>query len=94
MWVVYTHFFMKGDTLIQEKIILWDTKYGEVKCHLKDIMNKKRITISQLARLTNIRYEVVDNYYNNRNIRYDSVVLAKFCYTLDCSIDDLLKYEV
>ena len=80
--------------MVSEKIILWDTKIGEVNCYLKNIMDEKGITISQLARLTNLRYEVVDNYYYNRNIRYDSVVLAKFCYSLDCSIDDLLKYEV
>ena len=84
---------MKGDKLITEKIILWNTNIGEVKCYLKNVMAKRKITITQLSRLTNIRYEVVDNYYHNRNIRYDSVVLAKFCYSLDCSIDDLLKYE-
>lgn len=80
--------------MIREKVILWDTKIGEVNCHLKDIMEKRNITISQLARITNLRYEVVDNYYFNRNIRYDSVVLAKFCYSLNCQIDDLLKYEL
>ena len=85
---------MKGESLITEKVILWDTDIGEVKCHLKDVMDKKHITISQLARLTNLRYEVVDNYYFDRNIRYDGVVLAKFCYSLNCKIDDLLKYEV
>ncbi len=85
---------MKGEILITEKIILWDTNIGEVKCYLKDVMEKRNITISQLSRLTNLRYEVVDNYYHNRNIRYDSIVLAKFCYSLNCSIDDLLKYEV
>ena len=80
--------------MTSEKVILWDTKIGQVKCYLKDVMDNKNITISQLARLTNLRYEVVDNYYFNRNIRYDSVVLAKFCYSLNCSINDLLKYEV
>ena len=80
--------------MIKERIILWDTKIGIVKCHLKDVMDEKNITISQLARLTNLRYEVVDNYYYDRNIRYDALVLAKFCYSLDCSINDLLKYEV
>ncbi len=85
---------MKGDKLITSKIILWDTDIGEVKCYLKEIMKDRNITISQLSRLTNIRYEVIDNYYYNRNIRYDSVVLAKLCYSLNCSIDDLLKYEV
>ena len=85
---------MKGEKLITEKIILWDTDIGEVKCYLKDVMEKRKVTISQLSRLTNVRYEVVDNYYHNRNIRYDSIVLAKFCYSLNCSINDLLKYEV
>lgn len=77
-----------------EKIILWDTDIGVVKCNLKKVMKDRNITISQLSRLTNLRYEVIDNYCNNRNLRYDSIVLAKLCYSLNCSIDDLLKYEV
>lgn len=77
-----------------EKIILWDTDIGVVKCYLKKVMKDRNITISQLSRLTNLRYEVIDNYCNNRNLRYDSIVLAKLCYSLNCSIDDLLKYEV
>ena len=83
---------MKGDNLITN-IILWDTKYGIINCHLKDIMIRKNITIYQLIRITNLRYEVINKYYCNNVKRYDSIVLAKLCYTLKCSISDLLEFS-
>ena len=84
---------MKGDILITNNIILWDTKYGKVNCHLKDIMKKNNITIYQLVRLTNLRYEIISRYYADKVKRYDGVVLAKLCYSLKCSISDLLEFS-
>ena len=85
---------MKGDILITEKVILWDTRIGSINCYLRDIMKKEKISIYQLSRITNLRYEVINRYYNNEVFRYDSIVLAKLCYSLNCKIDDLLKYEM
>lgn len=85
---------MKGDTLITDKVILWDTKVGKINCHLKEMMFKRGINVYQLSRLTNLRYEIIDRYYNNKVIRYDNGVLAKLCYSLNCSIGDILKYDV
>ena len=65
-----------------------------VYCNLKEIMNNRNITIYRLAKLTNLKYDVILRYYNNSIIKYDSLVLAKLCYTLNCSINELLKYEV
>ena len=78
--------------MITNNIILWDTKYGSIECNLKKIMQKRKINIYQLARITNLRYEVIDKYYHNKVKRYDSIVLAKLCFSLECSLDDLLKY--
>ncbi len=85
---------MKGDILITDKVILWNTKVGKINCHLRDIMYIRKINVYQLARLSNLRYEIIDRYYDNKVIRYDSNVLAKLCYSLDCSISDILKYDV
>ena len=85
---------MKGDTLITDKVILWDTKIGKINCHLKEMMFARGINVYQLSRLTNLRYEIIDRYYNNKVIRYDNGVLAKLCYSLNCSIGDILKYDV
>lgn len=76
-----------------EQIILWDTKYGEIHCFLKDVMQKRKITIYQLVRITGIKYDVILRYYNDEIVRFDSNVLAKICYSLDCEISDVLKYQ-
>ena len=70
------------------------TEYGVVYCNLRRIMISKHISIYKLSKLTGLKYDVVMRYYNNIVIKYDAMVLAKLCFTLNCSISDLLKYEV
>ena len=57
-------------------------------------MVQKHIGIYKLSKLTGLKYDVILRYYRDQIIKYDSFVLAKLCYTLNCSISDLLKYEV
>ena len=78
--------------MITDKIILWNTDYGKTKSNLKEVMKKKNITIYQLCRLTDLKFEVVKRYYDNSITRYDSNVIAKFCFVLDCDISDLISY--
>lgn len=80
--------------MIQEKVILWDTKYGRTRCNLYKIMRSKKISMYQLSRLTNIRYDVLKRYADNDILRYDSSILAKLCYVLNCHINDLIEYVV
>jgi putative transcriptional regulator len=70
------------------------TEFGFVYCDLKSIMIKKHISIYKLSKLTGLKYEVIVRYYSNNITKYDSYVLAKLCFVLECSINDLLKYEV
>ena len=57
-------------------------------------MKKNNISIYKLSKLSGLKYDVILRYYNNTVVKYDSSVLAKLCFTLDCSINDLLKYEL
>ena len=57
-------------------------------------MNSKKVSIYKLSKLTGLKYDVILRYYRNQVIKYDASVLAKLCYTLNCSISDVLKYEV
>ena len=57
-------------------------------------MISKHISIYKLSKLTGLKYDVIMRYYNNLVIKYDAIVLAKLCYTLNCSISELWKYEV
>ena len=78
--------------MIADKIILWNTDYGKTKSNLKEVMTNRKISIYQLCRLTGLKYEVIKKYYYNTITRYDSDVIAKFCFVLDCDISDIISY--
>lgn len=59
---------------------------------LKEAMDKQGMTRYRLSQLTGIQYAILDKYYKNTVIRYDSYVLDRICTALRCDISDLLKY--
>lgn len=70
------------------------TSYGKISVHLKEIMERKGITRYRLARLADTRFEVVEKWCSGSIERIDTDVLARFCYILECSITDIIQYEV
>ncbi len=66
--------------------------YGKIKIRLKDIMDRKQISRNQLAKITNTRFEVINKWYNGSVERMDCDVLARLCYSLDCSVEDIIEY--
>lgn len=52
---------------------------------------KLNISRYELAKQTGIQYQIIDNYYKNKVVRYDSYVLARICEALNCNISDLLE---
>jgi len=78
--------------LITDKIILWNTDYGKIESNLKAVMKKKNVSIYQLCRLTGLKFEVIKKYYDNTITRYDSDVVAKFCFVLECDSSDIITY--
>ena len=62
-----------------------------VKLKLDKTLKNLNISRYELAKQTGIRYQIIDNYYKNKVIRYDSYVLAKICAVLHCEISDLLE---
>lgn len=63
--------------------------------HLKldKYLDSHSITRYELSRRTNIRFQIIDNYYKNKVVRYDSYVLNRICEALDCDISDLIEYK-
>ena len=55
-------------------------------------LEKSGITRYELAKRTGIRYAIIDNYYKNKVVRYDSFVLDKICSALSCDLSDLIEY--
>ncbi|MBQ8567358.1 MAG: helix-turn-helix transcriptional regulator [Clostridia bacterium] len=63
-----------------------------VTLRLKDLIDGMGITRYELAKRTGIRFHIIDNYYKNKVVRYDSDILNKLCQALDCDIVDLIEY--
>ena len=62
-----------------------------VKLTLDEYLNNNGITRYQLAKDTGIKFQIIDNYYKNKVVRYDSDILDRICKALGCSISDLVK---
>jgi len=70
------------------------SSYGKISIHLKELLDAKGITRYRLARLADTRFEVVEKWCSGTVERIDSDVLARFCYILDCSITDIIQYDL
>ena len=64
-----------------------------VKLILNEYIDDKGITRYELSKRTGIRFQIIDNYYKNKVVRYDSDLLDRICTALDCDISDIIKFE-
>ena len=64
-----------------------------IRITLDTELKKLNITRYELSKRTGIRYHIIDNYYKNKVVRYDSFILNKICIALDCKIEDIIKFE-
>ena len=76
-----------------DKSVITINDYGKISIHLKEIMDRKKITRNYLAKASNTRFEVINKWYNNKVEKMDLDVLARICYVLECSPADIIKYE-
>ena len=67
--------------------------YGKVDINLKQIIDDKKISRSKLSQMVALSYDLVNRYYNNKVSRVDLDVIARFCYILNCNVNDILKYK-
>ncbi|MBP3554725.1 MAG: helix-turn-helix transcriptional regulator [Clostridia bacterium] len=64
-----------------------------IRLVLNQYLDKKGITRYELSKRTGIRFQIVDNYYKNKVVRYDSDLLNRMCEALNCDIADLIEYQ-
>ena len=64
---------------------------SSIRLTLKEVLKQRGITRYELSQRTDIKYPIVDKYYKNKVIRYDSTLLLKMCVALDCGIEDLIE---
>ena len=64
-----------------------------IKLTLDKCLENKGITRYELSKRTGIRFQIIDNYYKNKVVRYDSDVLNRICIALNCDISDILEFQ-
>ena len=63
-----------------------------VKLKIDKYLDEHGISRYELAKRTNIKFQIIDRYYKNRVVRYDSYVLNCICLALSCEIGDIIEY--
>lgn len=79
--------------MLELKSVVNINTYGNISIHLKEIIEEKNITRYRLAKLADTRFEVVEKWCSGTVERIDADVLARFCYILNCDVDDIIKFE-
>lgn len=62
-----------------------------IKLTLDKALEKRGMSRYRLSKLTGIQFQVVDKYYKNKVVRYDSYILERICLALDCGIEDIIE---
>ena len=75
------------------KSIVTVVEYGRIHLNLKQIMDSKGINRNMLSVVSGTRFEVINKWYNDDVGRMDLDILARICYVLDCSPEDIISYE-
>lgn len=63
-----------------------------IRMTLDKALKERGMSRYRLSQLTGVQFQVIDKYYKNKVVRYDSYVLNKFCEALDCKIGDIIEY--
>lgn len=69
-----------------------DIDYGQIKLNLQEIMKEQNISINKLAFRSEMQRTQLKQYIKNNVQRVDISVLARLCYSLECSLSDLMEY--
>lgn len=69
-----------------------NVQYGYVRIKLDEIMKAQDISINKLAFRAEMQRTQLKAYIKNDVQRVDLSILARLCYALECSLDDLIEY--
>ena len=63
-----------------------------IKLTIDKKLDELGITRYELSKRTGIGFPVIDKYYKNNVVRYDSYVLDRICTALECDISDIIEH--
>ena len=62
-----------------------------IRICLDELLAKRKITRYEVQKRSGVNYQVIDRYYKNKVVRYDSDTLLRICTAIDCSVGELLQ---
>lgn len=66
----------------------------KVRLRLDKYLDECKISRYALSKASKVGFPIIDRYYKNRIVRYDSDILSRIVTALDCDIEDILEiYE-
>ena len=54
-----------------------------IRLTVKEFLDSHNITRYELSKRTGVHFQIIDGYYKNKIVRYDSYILNKICEALD-----------
>ncbi len=69
-----------------------DSEFGTVKLHLRELMEKRNLSLTKLSFRAEMQRTQLKHYYDGDIQRLDMAVLSRLCYALHCDLNDLLEY--
>ncbi|MBO5385631.1 helix-turn-helix transcriptional regulator [bacterium] len=60
--------------------------------NISTMIGHRKTDISEVAKIANLSYNTVYNLYYDKTKGIDFETLNKLCYTLNCTVSDLIKY--
>lgn len=76
--------------MVGEKKIQIENGYYIFK--LEKLLSKRKISINKIMRDTNTDYKVIKRLMTGDITKIDTMVLARLCDYLECSITDIFEY--
>ena len=70
-----------------------DSDYGVVKMNIEELLEKAGISKNKICKDLDLPRPNFNNYCRNQFQRIDANLIAKLCFYLDCTVDELIKYE-
>lgn len=76
---------------MKESIVTY-VDYGSIYFDIRAMMRKRNLTKSQIVKRTGLHNQIIERYANGTITRFDKEVLAKLCYVLNCSLNEIMYY--
>lgn len=59
---------------------------------MQDLLKSKHISINRFMKDTDTDFKVVKRVMTGELVRFDIIVLARFCDYLNCTLTDIIEY--